>query len=227
MSALFFGILALAALFFGIFAFAVAVGIWRQGATKRRMKRLKRTVFPTAISRRLKEIYPHLDDAQIATVMRGLHEFFAITLMAKGRMISMPSRAVDAAWHEFIVFTRGYQIFCRNVFGNFLHHTPAEAMRTPNLAQDGIKRAWRLSCLRENIDPSAPDRLPLLFAIDAMLAIPDGYKYALNCRPGSNEYCASDIRCGSGSDGSSGSSFHDHGESGGSDAGGDGGSGGD
>jgi hypothetical protein len=84
----------------------------------------------------------------------------------------MPSQVVDDAWHEFILFTRQYQQFCERGLGRFLHHTPAEAMRSPTDAQDGIKRAWRLACQRDGIDPKAPQSLPLLFALDACSALP-------------------------------------------------------
>jgi hypothetical protein len=120
--------------------------------------------------------------------------------VAGKRFVSMPSQVVDDAWHAFILFTRGYQSFCQRAFGRFLHHTPAEAMRSQTQAQDGIRRAWRLACLREGIDPGRPERLPLLFAIDGLLGIPNGFRYDLVCQPGAanSGYCASDIGCGGG-----------------------------
>jgi hypothetical protein len=112
-------------------------------------------------------------------------------------MVSMPSQVVDVAWHEFILFTRKYEHFCSNAIGRFLHHTPAEAMESQTVAQAGIKKAWRISCLRENISPSSPTKLPLLFSIDAELSIPDGFEYSLNCKKnGSAGYCAGHIGCG-------------------------------
>lgn len=51
-----------------------------------------------------------------------------------------------------------------------------------------------------------PERLPLLFALDAQLGIADGFRYSLDCRDrnspvsGSN-YCASHIGCTSGCSG--------------------------
>ncbi len=35
-----------------------------------------------------------------------------------------PSYLVDLAWHEFILFTKYYNIFCTENFGQFIHHTP-------------------------------------------------------------------------------------------------------
>jgi hypothetical protein len=43
----------------------------------------------------------------------------------------MPSRAVDEAWHEFILDSIAYTRFCEGAFGHYLHHTPVEAMGTP------------------------------------------------------------------------------------------------
>lgn len=207
-------------------ATAAAVLLWRKRTGNSKAKRISQFVFPPSIAKKLQDAYPHLTDAQAATVMNGLREYFHISAMAGGRMVAMPSKAVDVAWHEFILFTRPYHQFCRTALGRFLHHTPSEAMRTPTLAQHGIKRAWRLSCKREGINPATPARLPLLFAIDAMLAIPDGYRYALNCQSGA-DYCASHIGCGSGCGGSSSADGCSGGsDGGGGDSGGDGGGGG-
>jgi hypothetical protein len=182
--------------------------------------------FPLTVSRKVKATYPHLTDAQVARVLEGLREYFAICAMANGRLVSMPSQVVDVAWHEFILFTRSYADFCQATLGRFLHHVPAEAMQAPRQAQDGIKRAWRLSCARAGIDPRAPAALPLLFAIDQELAIPDGFKYSLDCSKlapagggcggGCGGYCATDIGCGGGCGADSGG-----------DGDGDGGGGGD
>ncbi len=51
----------------------------------------------------------------------------------------MPSQVVDDAWHEFILFTRAYQQYCNKALGRYLHHTPAEAMDSPTIAQEGNK----------------------------------------------------------------------------------------
>ena len=135
----------------------------------------------------------------------------------------MPSKVVDTLWHEFILYTRGYEMFCRRAFGRLLHHTPAEAMRRRHGAQqEGLRRAWRYACLEERIDPRKPGRLPLLFALDALLAIEGGYRYVPDCSlteaSGRGDQCAADIGCGASSCG--GSSSSDSGSSG--DGGGDG-----
>jgi len=100
------------------------------------------------------------------------------------------------------------------------------AMPSPTTASEGIKRAWRLACAREQIDPKKPERLPRLFALDAALLIAGGFVYQLDCmaagRAGTG-YCASHIGCGGGCSGDSGSADSD----GGSGDGGGGGCGGD
>jgi hypothetical protein len=201
-----------------LFGGSLTFFIWHRYSARLGASRIKQFVFPASIAKKVSAVYPHLTDAQTAIVINALREYFLVSLMANRRMVSMPSKVVDVAWHEFILFTRSYQQFCSSAFGRFLHHTPSEAMQTPTRAQDGIKRAWRLSCKRQGIDPLTPQRLPLLFAIDGLLAIPDGYMYSLNCQSNSN-YCASHIGCSSGC---GGGSFEDGG-SGDGDGGGCGG----
>lgn len=38
--------------------------------------------------------------------------------------VAMLSTKVDAIWHEFILFTKGYREFCQNYLGKFVDHTP-------------------------------------------------------------------------------------------------------
>lgn len=190
----------------------VSVGLAALFYLYRRMSRNSQIVylqnyrFHPALRKKLLSRYPHLNDDQLTLVFETLREYFAICNQSGKRMVSMPSQVVDTAWHEFILFTRAYKEFCARSLGRFLHHTPTEAMKTPTLAEDGIKRAWKAACFRENIDPAHPERLPMIFAIDTLLNIQDGYRYVLNCTdPASplygNGYCASDIGCSGGCSG--------------------------
>ena len=182
--------------------------IWNQSRLKKYRENLIKTYkFPKKIENEILKKYPHLNEHQVKSVLSGLRTYFYLCNDSNKRFISMPSQVVDVAWHEFILFTREYESFCNRALGRFLHHTPAEAMRKPTLAQDGIKRAWRLSCKREKIDPLNPNHLPTLFAIDALLNIEDGFKYSLDCsKSDSNQYCAGHIACGGGCAGGCGSS---------------------
>ncbi len=160
--------------------------------------------FPPGIRSRVQRRYPHLSERELDLVLTALREYFHLCRKAGKRMLAMPSQVVDAAWHEFILFTRNYQHFCRRGLGRFLHHTPAEAMSSPTEAGDGIKRTWRLACRRDGLKPEAATALPLLFAIDGELKIADGFHYALDCTralaaaQSTAVYCGTHIGCGGG-----------------------------
>lgn len=189
---------------------AILLGYWvSRSRRSSRLSFIENYKFNAAIGKKVQARYPHLTPQQLQLVYDGLREYFYICSQAKRRMVAMPSQVVDVAWHEFILFTRLYRAFCKRGIGRFLHHTPTEAMRTPTLAQDGIKRAWRLSCAKHSINPGNPAQLPLLFAIDGLLNIENGFTYSLNCRDRSSPayadgYCAGHIGCASGCAGDSG-----------------------
>ena len=178
---------------------------------KARIRFINLFQFPEAIKNTVSKTYPHLKDDQVDLVMSALREFFLMSYKAKNRPVAMPSQVVDVAWHQFILFTQNYQSFCKKGLGRFLHHTPTEAMKSPTKAQEGIKRAWRIACSLNAINPQRPNKLPLLFAIDGLLKIEDGFFYSLNCKDKTspnygNNYCATHIGCSSGCSGSSGDS---------------------
>ncbi len=211
------------ALLFTLALALLLVYVWRKRQVAGRQDFIDNYAYARHLDARLAMRRPELDAAQRARVLAGLVDYFHLCNQAGRRMVSMPSQAVDDAWHEFILFTRQYDQFCRKAFGRFLHHTPAEAMSSPTQASNGLKRAWRLACAREGINPREPERLPRLFALDAALGLSGGFLYSLNCLAAGQTgtgYCASHIGCGGGCSGDSGSSS---GSDGGSDGGGDGG----
>jgi hypothetical protein len=217
-------------IFLAVAAALIALAILQRQRRSRRETYIDSYEFPQGVRQRVRKRYPHLTEAQLDLVMQALREYFHLCRKAGDRLLAMPSQVVDAAWHEFILFTRNYRAFCQRALGRFLHHTPTEAMAGPTQASEGIQRTWRLACLRAGIDPRGATAIPLLFAIDSQLAIPDGFNYVLNCTlagAAANRYCASDIGtgggCGSGCAGSGCSS----GDGGGGGDGGCGGGGGD
>jgi hypothetical protein len=208
----------------GAFAAVVGALAYRSWKRNRRKKFIAHFEFPVYLRRKLREVRPGLTRAQEDLVFDGLRQYFQACRVAGRRFVSMPSQAVDDAWHAYILSTRAYRDFCIRAFGRFLHHTPAEAMKSPTVAGEGIKRAWWLACRMEKIDPRAPTTLPLLFAVDERLGIADGFRYDLRCEPGGTGFCASGIGCSSGC--GSGGCCGDSGDGGGGDGGG-GGCGGD
>jgi hypothetical protein len=200
-----------------IAAAAVILLLRRAWAKARRRAFIETFEFPEGLRKKFREARPGLTLAQEGLIFDALRQYFQVCRRAGTRFVSMPSQAVDDAWHAFILFTRGYERFCRRAFGRFLHHTPAEAMTSPTLATEGIRRAWRHACALERIDPKTPARLPLLFAVDQTLGLSDGFRYALNCEPGRDTYCASHIGCGSGCGGGDGGDGGDGGSCGGGD----------
>lgn len=196
-----------------LLAVAVFIGqrIWRRQALQRRLDAIRAHPFPQSVRLKFRDARPHLDSAQEHQVFEGLRDYFILCAQAQGRFVSMPSQVADDAWHAFILHTRYYQDFCSKAFGRFLHHTPAEAMRTRTLATEGIRRAWRLACALERVNPKQPERLPRLFALDGALNIADGFRYDTRCAPGSGNYCASHIGCGSGCGGGNGTDSADSG----------------
>lgn len=202
---------------------------YRRWQARQREAYIDQFEFHPAILNKFREVRANLTHEQEQLVFAALRDYFQMCRMAGRRMVSMPSQVVDDAWHAFILFTRAYDQFCSRAFGRFLHHTPAEAMSSPSVGQQGIKRAWRLACARAGINPLQPLSLPLLFSIDRDLQISNGFHYVPDCgdvirrTDASGNYCASHIGCSSGCSGDSGGSGA---EGGGADSGCGGGCGG-
>ena len=153
----------------------------RRAEREKRARFISEYRFPGELSRRFREKYPALTMEQAALVLEGLRQYFLACLNAQGnkiaRQVGMPSRAVDDAWHEFIVMTRDYEAFCKAAFGSYLHHTPK--LQMAERSEDAL--ANTLHQLRSPSPSPAGwamlGAMPLLFAMDHALGIRDGFHH--------------------------------------------------
>jgi len=156
------------------------LGFWwwqRRHSRARRAEFIRCYRFPPGLLERLQRRRPDLSEVQRQLVLRGLRQFFLGYLYGGRKFVAMPSQAVDDLWHEFILHTRHYQAFCQQAFGQFLHHSPAAVLSAEQRSNAGLRRIWRQCCQLERLNPLRPQQLPLLFAIDARLALADGFHY--------------------------------------------------
>jgi hypothetical protein len=167
------------AIVFASGAVTVYLVMVQRSARLKRENYIRHFVFPASVLQSLTKSYPHLEEKDHFLIARALRQYFLVHLRAPRKIVGMPSRAVDALWHDFILDTKPYQAFCSKAFGTFFHHTPAGSKTLSGFKGDAMRLTWRLACLEENIDPRSATRLPLLFAIDAKLKIPDGNIYDL------------------------------------------------
>src|SRR6185436_8464701 len=113
---------------------AAIAGIWIAIYSWDKSLRLKRAEFirtyqwPPGLLDKLGARHPGLTPSDVDSVARALRQFFGAHLLSGRKFVAMPSQAVDDLWHEFILYTRDYEQFCKRAFGHFMHHTPAVAM---------------------------------------------------------------------------------------------------
>lgn len=202
-------------------ALLIALIEWKKSC---RRQFIRESQLPSLLGIKLRKKYEHLSGADVDLVLRGLKQFFLAYSRSGHRFVAMPSQVADDAWHDFILHTRAYESWCKIAFGRILHHSPAEVLGTDPKRNTGLRRTWFWACKEEGIRPGMPTRLPLLFALDVKLNIPNGFRYVPDCKvieqqSGSDVYCGNELGgasgCGGGGDGWSGDS--------GSDVGGDGG----
>jgi hypothetical protein len=214
-----------------VFLCVVCSFLWHRQVTLRRDAFIRHYSLPHGLFEKLRKRHPQLTLKECQLVSHGLRQFFLAYLNSGRQYVSMPSQVTDDLWHEFILYTKNYQAFCRQAFGRFFHHTPAAVLGGGRRQSNaGLRRCWWHVCLEENIDPRAPTRLPLLFALDAKLNIAGGFRYAADCdaqrrqgADGGTTHCGGDFSSSSVDGGTDG--MGDSGDSGGSDDSGCGGGG--
>src|SRR5688572_16638682 len=152
----------------------------RNSLQRERAGFIQQYAFPPELRNRLQRNHD-LSLAASGKVLEGLRQYFLACLAAQrsplAKEVGMPSKAVDAAWHEFIVLTKEYAKFCEQAFGRYLHHTPKAMMDTSTQAA----LANTLHQLKgQALTPAGwamVGTMPLLFALDRELGFADGHIY--------------------------------------------------
>lgn len=207
----------------GVISAAIALGLWQHRRRLQRAQFIRRAPLPPGLYDKLRRHRPGLTQKECQLVGQALRQFFLAYLNGGRRFVAMPSQVTDELWHEFILYTRHYEQWCRKAFGRFLHHTPAVALGPNRHDSTGLRRCFWHACREENIDPRKPTRLPLLFAIDAKLNIEGGFRYMADCSAlraagETGVHCGGDFASGAGDGSTDG-----FGDGDGGDGGGDGG----
>lgn len=189
---------------------------------------------PQFLKRKLRDAYPGFSSKDCDLAQRGLRQYFLACVRSGRKPVAMPSKLLERLWSEFAGQPQAYESWCQTAFGRVIR--PTQALRLGQNADDNdaLRRAWFWACKEEAINPRCPSRLPILFALDAKLAVVGGIVYAADGlefkRAATNDQ---------GGDVSFGTSFSDSGFQGdhesfggadggsGGDGGGDGGGGGD
>jgi hypothetical protein len=160
----------------------ISLALWNQRRIARRETFIRNYELPRGLFDNLRKRRPELGVKECQLTANALRQFFLAYLKSGRKYVSMPSQVADDLWHEFILFTRHYDAFCKSAFGGFLHHTPAVSVGAGSKADGGLHTTWWHACKEDHINPRAPTRLPLLFALDTKLGVADGFAYALDCK---------------------------------------------
>lgn len=141
--------------------------------------------FPSQVIKKWKAEYPKMTSTQQEYGEKALKQFFMIYaksnhLNKKSPAFDMPSKVVDSLWHQFILASRDYHTFCDNAFGQYFHHKQNEEPKYTDLREktlsSGLINTFRAT---KSLDKATwmIGALPLVFAVDAMMNIQDGFQY--------------------------------------------------
>jgi hypothetical protein len=115
------------------------------------------------------------DDAWLRCSLALAQFFEACRLQRMHGACALPSRAADSVWHVWLAMDPdGLRQWQQRFFDLQVPHREAEVLGAP--LDDCLARTWVGACASEGLSPLGP-RLPLVFALDGMLALPAGWAY--------------------------------------------------
>src|SRR5262245_40923299 len=62
-----------------------------------------------------------------AALFTEVKKYLALSRLDRDSAWEMYSARVDAVWHQFVLFTHEYSVFCNRYLGGFVHHRPSNA----------------------------------------------------------------------------------------------------
>ncbi|WP_062109894.1 glycine-rich domain-containing protein [Bacillus niameyensis] len=78
--------------------------------------------YASDVKSRFMQEHPKVKDYEFEWVFFELKRYFIMNRLLKS--VPMFSPTVDEIWHEMLMFTRDYDKFSQNFYGEVLHHTP-------------------------------------------------------------------------------------------------------
>lgn len=156
---------------------------------KARLKYIENYRFPSIVTKKFMEEYPKLSLEDIKQVETGLKQFFMLyALCQEGKKpkhgFLMPSRLVDELWHNFMLDSANYAKFCNHVFGGMFHHKPGpdnggnKKLHLEKKFSKELTNTYEyLKDLKNYTTVATIGTVPVLFALDSLCQIPDGFYY--------------------------------------------------
>ncbi len=136
---------------------------------------------PVQAKRKLRAAFVGMSGKDADLAERALRQFFLAKVRSgTSRPVAMPSKLAERLWREFAADTDAYTRWCKLAFGRVIAPTPTLSLGQSEESNDALRRTWFWACKEEAINPKNPTRLPLLFALDAKLAVAGGIIYANN-----------------------------------------------
>ncbi len=123
----------------------------------------------------------HMNDSEWQLIQQALRDYFLLRWQYRDKFIVLPSRAATVLWRACIEEQGNYEEFCLTMFGYVLQAPPGDNVLPSILQrqqQAGMIRCWSLARLQQQQRHSKQKQdLPLMFALDQMLDLKDGYHF--------------------------------------------------
>lgn len=92
------------------------------------------TEYFTHVKERVMKHHPYIDDIQYDWLLLDLKRFFFMSALLKSTPMYSP--LVDIIWHEMLMFTADYQLFCDSFCGHFIHHRPNVTRKNEEISSE-------------------------------------------------------------------------------------------
>src|SRR4249920_2337817 len=89
------------------------LALWQRQRALQREAHVRNFELPRGLFDQLRKRHPDLSLKDCQLVAHALRQFFLAYLKSGRRYVSMPSQVADDLWHEFILYTKNYERFCR------------------------------------------------------------------------------------------------------------------
>lgn len=96
---------------------------------------------PELVTRLSKEL--RLSEGEARELFGDMKQF--LYLAGNTDLAVAPSKPIDDAWHNFILFTEDYEQFCQSHFGSFIHHVPLVTTEPEAMVESSMQATAELA----------------------------------------------------------------------------------